>query len=230
MQPVGRTEIFYWNGNNVREVDNPSDDETFMLGDWSADGRLTLYTSQNYVDRWYIWDGRSFTPDGIPDTSTLTPINGSAERIRDLHWMPDGRLAIVAEGDPESDSLLGHPFSCSDPCAPQVYLWSSQTLQQVTANDSGGLLIDVHNNGSIAVSDFNGLNILGVTVFDNSLQPVFQSVGPYSISRWSVDGKLAYCKLENLLVWDGQTSTEISYGTSSKWLIASSPPMLCSTG
>lgn len=230
MQLVGPTDIFYWNGSVLREVDNPSEDETFMLGDWSTDGRLTLYTSQNYFDRWYIWDGVSFTSNGIPDTSTLTTINGPTEKISDLEWMPDGRLAIVVEGDSEAVSLLGHSFSCQTPCAPQVYLWDRQTLQQLTSNDFGGLLVDVHESGSIAVSNFDGLRIQGVTVFDSRLQPVFQSVSPYSSSRWSADGNLAYCKLNDLLVWNGQDSIHMSSKTFSKWLIAPSPPMLCSTG
>jgi hypothetical protein len=231
MQPVGPTDIFYWNGAVVQKVDNPSGDETFMLGDRNADGRLTLYTSQNYFDRWYIWDGMSFTPNGVPDTSRLAPINSPTEKINDLEWMPDGRLAIVAEGDPELDTLLGHPFSCNDPCSAQVYLWDSQTLQQITSNDfAGGFLIDVHVSGSMTVSDFNGLVIEAVTVYDNNLQPVFQSIAPYSHSRWSADGNLAYCKLNDLLVWNGQDSTRLSSRTFSKWLIAPSPTMLCSTG
>jgi hypothetical protein len=101
-QPIGPTDIFYWNGSEVRMIDKPSDDETFMVGEWSADGRLTLYTRRD----WYVWDGVSFTPDGVPDTSTLMAINGPTEKIDDVEWMPDGRLAIVAEGDPASDTLL----------------------------------------------------------------------------------------------------------------------------
>ena len=176
------------------------------------------------------WVSTLYTPDGVPDTSTPTAINSPTEKIYDIAWLPDGRLAIAAEGDPESDSLLGHFFSCSDPCAPQVYLWSEQTLLQVTSNDSGGLVVDVHDNGSMVVSDFDGLRIWGMTVFDSSLQPVFQSDGPHTISRWSADGNLAYCEGDDLLVWNGQGTKQLSSRTTSRWLMASSPPMLCSTG
>lgn len=230
MDPIGPTDIFYWNGSDVREVVNPSQDETFMLGEWSADGRLTLYTSQNYFDRWYIWDGVSFSLDGIPDTSTLTALNSSTETIRDMELMPDGRLAIVADGDPEVDTLLGHTFSCPDPCRPQVYLWDAQTLYQVTSNEFGGLLVDAHDSGSLAVGGFDGLRIWSVIVYDGNLQPVFQSGGAYSDWRWSADGSLAYCKRDDLLVWNGQESTQLSGRTYSKWLIAPSLTMTCSTG
>ena len=229
-QPIGPTDIFYWNGDDVREVVNPSEDETFMLGDWSADRRLTFHTSQDYFDRWYVWDGVSFTPEGVPDTSTLIAINGTTDQIDDIEWMPDGRLAIVAKGNPESDSLLRHPYLCSDPCAPQVYVWDLQTLHQLTANDFNSFLVNVHDSGSIVVSDFDGLRIWGVTVFDSKLQPVFQSSGPHSISRWSVDGNLAVCRTGELLVWNGQDSTLLSRNTFARWLLAPSPRMVCSTG
>lgn len=232
MQPIGPTDLFYWNGRHVQEVENPSQDETFMLGEWSVDGRLTLYTSQDFFDRWYIWDGMTFTEQGVPDTSTLTTVNGSTETISDIQWMPDGRLAVVTQGNPESDSLLGHPFSCDDSCVPQVFLWDQQALIQVTSNDFSGLLIDVHNNGYITVSDFDGLRIWGVTVFDNNLESVFQSDGahPHTLSRWSADGNLAYCQQNDLMVWNGVDTTRLSSRSYSKWLLAQSPTMLCSTG
>ena len=230
-EPIGLTDIFYWNGITVEEVNNPSGDESFILGDWSYDGRLTLYTSENYFDRWYVWDGVSFTPEGVPDTSMLMEINDPAERIRDLAWMPDGRLAIVAEGDPESDSLLGHSFLCADPCVPQLYLWTPQSLQQVTSNDFGGLLVDVHDSGSIAVSDFDGLRVWGVTVYDTNLQSVFHTpVGPYGGSRWSMNGTLSFCRRSDLFIWDGQDTTRLSGETSSRWLMAGSPGLTCSVG
>jgi hypothetical protein len=126
MQPIGPTQVFYWNRAAVQEIARPMQAETFMLGEWSNDGRLTFYTSNdNSIDRWYIWDGISFTPDGIPDMSILAPINSSTEAISSITWMPDGRLAIVAAGNPESDSLFGHPFSCLHPCATQVYLYKA---------------------------------------------------------------------------------------------------------
>jgi hypothetical protein len=225
-RPIGPTEVFYWNGSDVRPVKNPSDDETFMVGEWSADGRLLLYTSRD----WYIWDGVSFTPDGVPDTATLTVINGPGEIIDDIEWMPDGRLAIVAQGNPASSSFLGHPLRCADPCAPQVYLWDTQALHQVTSSEFGGFLLDVHDNGSIAILDYDGLRIHGITVFDSSLQPVFESHAPHSTSRWSADGNLAYCKGNDLLVWNGKESTPLSSRAFALWLMASSPPISCSTG
>lgn len=231
MQPIGATDIFYWNGVKIEEVNNPSGDETFMLGDWSADGRLTLYTSQDYSDRWYLWDGISFTSNGIPDTSTLAEINGPTETIHDLEWMPDGRLAIVAKSDPESNSLLGHSFLCADPCVPQLYLWTPQSLQQVTSNDFGGLLIDVHDSGSIAVSDFDGLRVWGVTVYDTNLQSVFQSDEiQYTSPLWSTGGDLAYCKSNDLFIWDSQENIQVSSYTDFRWLIAPSSSSLCFTG
>ena len=234
MQPIGPTDIFYWNGNTVQEVERPSADETFILGNWSADGRLTLYTSQGFREHWYIWDGVSFTADGFPDTSMLKHINNSAERIDGIQWMPDGRLAIVANGDPESDSLLGHPFSCSDPCVSQVFIWDQETLIQVTDNEFNGFLIDVHDSAYIAVSDFDGLRIGDVTVFDSNQQPVFHSdaAKPHSLSRWSADGNLAYCKWGNLHVWNGQDSIQLTSktDTNSKWLVAQSRAMSCSIG
>ncbi len=230
MQPPAPTEVFYWNGQIVQEVDNPSGDETFMLGEWSANKRLTLYTRQNFFNRWYIWDGISFTSAGVPDSATFTLINGPTEQIQDLAWMPDGRLAIVGTGDPASDTLFGHPFVCAAPCAPQVYLWDSQSLQQVTSNDFGGLVIDVHSSGSITVSDFNGLHTMGVTVFDSSLQPIFQSKGTPSTSRWSEDGNLAYCSGDALFVWNRQEAIQLSSRALAQWLMAPSSSMLCSTG
>jgi hypothetical protein len=222
MQPVGPTNIFHWNGSVVQQVESPSDDETFMLGDWSADGRLTLYTTnQVTIDQWYVWDGVAFTPNGVPDTSTLAAINDPTKIIEDIAWMPDGRLVIVARG---------HPISCHDTCASRVYLWDSQTLHQLTARDHNSFLVDVHDNGYIAVSDFDGLRIWGVTVYDSNLQPIFQSAGAHTLSRWSVDGNLAYCRLNDLLVWNGQDTTQLSSSTFSKWLIAPSRSMVCSTG
>jgi hypothetical protein len=227
-QPIGATQVFYWNGNAVREVIRPSEAETFMLDAWSADGRLTLYTdSDGSIPRWYIWDGVSFTPDGIPDTSTLTAINSPMEYIQDIEWMPDGRLAIAAKSDSESDSLLGHSFSCVDPCAVQVYLWDEQTLVPVISRDSNYFWIDVHDSGNIAVSYSNGLVTSAVVVFDINLEPVFQSGGP---SRWSADGNLAYCRGNGLFVWNGQEAVQLSYSIFSKWLIAQSRTLVCYTG
>lgn len=232
-QPIGKTEIFYWNGMDVLMVDNPSQAETFLLGDWSADGRLTLHTIQDFSELWYVWDGVSFTEDGLPDTSTLTAINSPREAIGDIEWMPDGRLAIVTRGNPESDTLLGHPYSCSDPCMSQVFLWDQQALVQVTsnANDRGGFLIDVHDNGYIAVSDFDGFWIGGVSLFDTNLESIFTSKGFHSsISLWSADGNLAYCNATGLLVWNGQDSTQLNIEPYVKWLIAQSYAMVCSVG
>jgi hypothetical protein len=231
MQPIGPTQVFYWNGVAVHEIARPMSDETFILSEWSRDGRLTFYiSSDTSINRWYIWDGISFTTEGIPDMSTLTPINSISENIGSIRWMPDGRLAIVAAGDAESGSLFGHPFSCIAPCATQVYLWDEQHLTQVTENDFLGLRIDIHDSGHIAVSITNGLVTSGVVVFDNDLEPVFRSGGPYSLSRWSDDGNLAFCRGDNLLVWDGQNIVELSSRTYSQWLIPRSFGMLCSTG
>jgi hypothetical protein len=237
MQPIGPTDIFYWNGRDIREVENPSQDETFLLGGWSNDGRLTLYTSQDFFDRWYIWNGVTFTTDGIPDTTTLTQVNNSTEGISEVEWMPDGRLALVTGGNPESDSLLGHPFSCSDPCWRQVYLWDQQTLVQVTSNDFMGLLIDVHDNGNILISDFDGLRIWGITVFDDNLDSIFTTKDKgkhvHTFARWSTDGNLAYCRMVDLMVWNGQNTIQLSnklFRTSAKWLIAQSYGITCAVG
>lgn len=231
MQPIGPTQVFYWNGDAVREVARPSQDETFMLGTWSADRRLTFYTSSDdTIEKWYIWDGSSFTSDGIPDMSVLVPINTVEEVIGSIDWMPDGRLAIVAAGNAEVDSLFGHPFSCIAPCATQVYLWDEQRLIQVTDNDFQGLLIDPNESGYIAVSFFDGLHIYGIIVFDTELEVVFRSGGPYSLSRWSADENLAFCRGDTLLVWDGQDTVELSSRTYSQWLMSESFGMLCSTG
>ena len=230
-QPIGSTAIFYWDGNIIQEVTRPSQDETFLLGEWSFDGRLTFYTIGNdYIERWYIWDGISFTPDGVPDMSALTAINSPTERVRDVDWMPDGRLAIVARGDPESDTLLGHPFSCSDPCAIQVYIWDDQTLIQITANDYGSFLVNVQDNSIITVSDFDGLRINGFTIFDTDFDPIFQSRDSHSFSSWSADGNLAFCGRGALSVWNGQDTIELSSGIYSKWLLSPSLAMNCSTG
>jgi hypothetical protein len=35
--PIGRTQIFYWDGAAVHEVIRPSESETFMLGEWSIE-------------------------------------------------------------------------------------------------------------------------------------------------------------------------------------------------
>lgn len=231
MQAIGLTQIFYWNGSTVQKVESPSHNETFILGDWSNDGRLTFYTdSAGSGVLWYIWDGVSFTPDGVPDMSRLSPINSSGEGIDDIDWMPDGRLAIVTRGDPESDTLLGHPFSCSHVCAIEVYLWDEESLTPVIATEFNGFLVDVHDNGNIAVSPFDGLRIWGVIVYDTDLERIFGSKGPYSLSRWSADGKLAYCLMDDLYVWDGQNTIQLDTRTYSKWLIAQSYSMLCSTG
>jgi len=231
-QPIGKTDIFYWNGEDVLMVDNPSQAETFLLGDWSTDGRLTLYTIQDFSKRWYIWDGVSLTEDGLPDTSTLTPINSPTEEVDDIEWMPDGRLALVTRGNPESNSLLGHPYSCSNPCISQVFLWDQQALVQVTSNDQDlrGFLIDVHDNGYIAASDFDGFWIGGVTVFDTNLESVFRSKGFRSVFRWSADGNLAYCDETRLLVWTDQDNIPLSIEPYSKWLIAQSSAMRCYVG
>lgn len=225
---LGPTDIFYWNGHAVREVENPSGDGNFMLGDWHTDGQLILYTRQDYV-QWYVWDGVSFTPEGIPDTAALTAINGPNDIIGDIQWMPDGRLVLVTHVDPESHSLLGQTFACSEPCWSQVFLWDGQTLQLVTHSHLR-FWISVHANGSMAVHETNGLVTWSVAVFDHNLQPVFQSGGPYSASRWSTDGDLASCAGRSLSVWNGQDSTLLSSVTYSLWLMAPSWPMLCSVG
>lgn len=230
-KPIGATEVFYWNGMDVQRLDSPSNPGSLMIGDWSPDGRLTLFTRHEGFDQWYIWDGSSFTPEGFPDLSGLLAINGPAETISDIEWMPDGQLAIVAEGQTESGSLLGHPFRCPSPCKPQVYIWNSQGLHQLTDNDLGGLLVDVQTNGSIAVSDFDGIHIWNVTVFDSSFQPIFRSeAGPYSLSQWSSDGNLAYCMVSGLHVWNGQNAIPLRSSRLSRWLIASTPPMDCYNG
>lgn len=232
MEPIGATDIFYWNGQDIHKVDNPSDSETFMLRDFSADGRLTLYTQDtrgDFVGQWYIWDGKSFTSDNIPDTSTLIEINSRNERIS-VAWMPDGRLAIVSICNPESEFLLGHAFSCSEAHISQVYIWDEEGLIQVTSNDLMGLLVDVHDNGHIAVSNFDGLRIFGVTVFDSNLQIVFQSKGYPSRHSWSSDGNLAYCNGTGLFVWDGQGTVQLNGYDYAEWLFADSPSMTCSVG
>ena len=222
-QPIGPTDIFYWNGNDVREVVNPSDDRTFLVGMWSHNGRLIINSSQGY----FVWDGVSLTSDGVPDTSTLTPINVPARQIYDMDWMPDGRLVIVTKTLPEADISLGDTEACLNAC---VYVWDYDTLQLLTSRDSNSYLVDVHDSGSIVVSDFNGLFTFGFTVFNSNLQPVFQSGGPYSDSRWSADDNLAYCSRDDLLVWNGQDTTWLSSETFSRWLLAPSPRMVCSTG
>ena len=229
-QPIGPTDVFYWNGSDVQQVENPSDDETFMVGEWSDDGRLLMSTSEDYFDRWYIWDGVSFTPEGVPDTSTLMPINSPTEEIEDIEWMPDGRLAIVAEGDPETETLMGHPISCEERCPRAAYVWDFQTLYHLL---DGNFLFDVHDNGSIAVLNFDGLRVWGVSVIDAELQPIFESrIGPYAASRWSADGSLAFCNyMTNLLVWDGEVSVVAdNVELFATWLIEPSWSMTCSAG
>ncbi|GAB5491070.1 MAG: hypothetical protein Phog2KO_12850 [Phototrophicaceae bacterium] len=235
MMPIGSTQIFYWNGDTVQEIIRPRADETFMLSEWSNDGRLTFYTSaENSINLWYIWDGVSFTSEGTPDMSVITPINTSEEVMSSIEWIPDGRLAVVTAGNLESGSLLGHPFVCNTSCRTEVYLWDEQGLTQLTDPDwsggSGGFLIDSHDNGYIVVSPFDGLRINGVIIFDNNLEIIFSSIGPYSLSRWSADGNLAFCRLDDLLVWDGENTTELSRRTYSKWLMSDSYSMVCSTG
>lgn len=231
MSPFGPTNIFYWNGTVTAEVENPSDDETFMVGDWSADGRLTLFTSQDFFDRWYIWDGVSFTPEGVPDTATFMAINADDEVVGDIAWMPDGRLAIAVRGDDEGDTLLGHPFMCGELCGTQVFLWDTDSLQHVTSREFGSFLLDIFDSNRFAVLDFDGLHVGGVTVYDANLQSIFQSgVGPYAAPRWSAEGDLAFCIRNDLFVWNGQETILLTDLTFSKWLLASSSPMSCFTG
>lgn len=228
-EPIGPTDMFYWNGEVVQQVNKPNDDESFMFGEWSNDERLLLYTSENFHDRWYVWDGVTFTSEGVPDTSTLIPINTAGETIDDIAWLPDGRLVIVANADPESDTLLGQESSCENYCFPGVYLWNFQTLQQIAVAEFGSFLLDVHPNGNIAVNTFDGLRTGKVTIFDSDLQVLFQSdSGPYSLPRWSSNGHLAFCD-GSLSVWNGQNVMRVS-GIDAKWLLASSRSMNCSVG
>lgn len=231
MQPIGATQVFYWNGDEVAEVIRPSDDETFILGDWSLDGRLTMYTTSATSSRtWYIWDGMSFTESGIPDTASLTAINNAGERISEIDWMPDGRLAIAARANAESDTLFGQSYACHVACMNQVYLWDENNLDEVTYHQVFGFYIDVYDSNNLAVLFTNGLVTSAVVVYDRNLDPIFSSGGPYTQSRWSIEGYLAYCHYDDLLVWDGEDSTLLSRRTSSKWLIADSYEMTCSTG
>lgn len=228
----GPTEIYYWNGEVVQEVIRPTQAQNFVLSDWSADGRLLLYTHHNdFGQHWYIWDGISFTPNGIPDTSALTAINNQEQQIASIQWMPDGRLAIVEMTNTELSWLPGLSISCPEPCLRQLYLWDEQTLVQVTDNTTYlSLRIDIHDSGSIIVSRTNGLVTSSFTVFNSSLESVFESNGPYSISRWSSDGNLAFCRGQGLYVWNGQDTVRLGREIYSKWLIAQSWSMFCSVG
>ena len=230
-QPIGPTALFYWNGDTVQEVENPSADETIMVGDWSSDGRLTLYTSQDFFDRWYIWDGVSFTPEGAPDTSTFTAINADDDVVWDIEWMPDGRLAIAIQGNPDKDTLLGHPFTCGDVCGPQVVLWDTDSMQHVASREFGSFLLDIFDSDRFAVLDFDGLHVGGVTVYDDNLRSIFQSgVGPYAAPRWSANGNLAFCIRNDLFVWNWQETILLTDLTLSEWLLAPSPAMSCFSG
>ena len=233
MEPIGPTQVFYWNGLTVQEVPRPSDDETFMIGEWSHKGQLTFYTDREYTRRWYVWDGVSFTTEGVPDLSTALALNQSSERISDIDWMPDGRLAISAWCNAESNTLLRHPYECANPWGAQVYLWDENHLVQITDNDHLGLIVAVHESGMLTVSETNGMVFSGITVFNNNLETVFRVNGIYTSSRWSADGNLAYCNGNSLFVWDGYQSVELmaSFSVYSKWLFApSSSPMVCTTG
>ena len=103
---------------------------------------------------------------------------------------------------------------------------------QVTEKDDNYLRfrIDVHANGYMAVSETNGMVTFVVSVYNEDLEIVFSSEAPYSISRWSADGNLAYCRGNNLFVWDGQDSIYLSRITFYNWLMTQSYSRICSVG
>jgi len=237
MQPIGLTRIFYWNGDVVEEVIKPNDNsETFMLGDSHSDGRLTFYTIQSgsYFEQWYIWDGNTYTADGIPNLSTATRINDSTLDIDDVDWMSDGRLVIVAvDRDNTEINLLGETFICDNVCAAQVFVWDGQSFQSIARTEFGSFLVSTHHMGYLIVEYFNGIFITGFMVFDTSLQ-VLTEIGALGNSRWSEDGNLVYCDRSSLYVWNRQNSVSYSIvlnrETYSQWLFSDEWALGCSAG
>ena len=102
-------------------------------------------------------------------------------------------------------------------------------MTQLASREHNSFLVNVYDSDRIIVSDFNGINIMAVRIFNDEGELVFVPEQSRKLSNWSIDGYLAYCG-NGLAVWDGEESVNLDSMRSAFWLFGDNYHVDCRVG
>ncbi len=216
------SDIYVWDG---RSTTNLSQSPTGRDGSplWSADGRLAFMSEQGGEYHLLVWDGTSIK-DNVPDILSFT--NVAPELIvyhSMLTWTSDGRLAFVAQSEPDSDF--------------QIYAWDGKTATNISQNPTMNNFSPVWSKDGrwAQMGDNRSLKQRFLIVRDANNQPIFTAKSyAYFVPAWSSGGNVMFCTFDDqgwgLSVWDGEVAHEVARGWSIYGRWQSGESVLCSSG
>lgn len=216
-----RSEVYVWDGRSTTNLSqSPAGRDGSPV--WSVDGRLAFMSEQDGKYDILVWNGISLK-DNAPDIESFTNIAPELIVYHSmLTWTSDGRLAFVAQSEPDSDF--------------QIYAWDGKTATNISQNPTMNNFSPVWSqDGRWAQMGDNRSLKRFLIVRDADNQPIFTTKSyAYFVPAWSSSGNVMFCTFDNqgwgLSVWDGQEAHEVARGWSIYGRWQSGESVLCSSG
>lgn len=176
----GNTEVYIWDGLNYTNISQ------HPFNDWrpamNPDGRVAFASERDGNMEIYVWDRGQLTNVSQNPASDDYPA-----------WSDDGRLAWVSNQDGDLD----------------IYVWDGAGARDVSQNSAVDLSPAWSRDGRLAWISGTGAD-KKIQLWDGSNITDVAGGSELRHLAWSSDGKLAFEILQDVYVWDGQNTINVS--------------------